>query len=242
MGGHFGAPHVHMNWWEVLLQQTINGLTRGAVFALIALGYTMVYGIIELINFAHGDVFMLGLFISLAWFAVALALTAGLASFLQGLAWQPVDQAYSPRLEATVDPWGWPPDPYADDDSPASAGMRPGGCKGKAHKPEHLGYPGRRVLVSRKWSNKTLSEHKQDRRTWVLEALGLDHDQPTDPHRYTWRPVSSADPALAPLALRLLRSVAERQRWRNAMERLKAQAEGRPIQDPPDSGGIGKAA
>ncbi|HXU90296.1 MAG TPA: branched-chain amino acid ABC transporter permease [Methylomirabilota bacterium] len=59
-----------MNWWEVLLQQTINGLTRGAVFALIALGYTMVYGIIELINFAHGDVFMLGLFISLAWFTL----------------------------------------------------------------------------------------------------------------------------------------------------------------------------
>jgi len=55
---------------EVLVQQTINGLTRGAVFALIALGYTMVYGIIELINFAHGDVFMLGLFISLAWFTL----------------------------------------------------------------------------------------------------------------------------------------------------------------------------
>jgi branched-chain amino acid transport system permease protein len=59
-----------MSWWEVLVQQTINGLTRGAVFALIAMGYTMVYGIIELINFAHGDVFMLGLFISLAWFTV----------------------------------------------------------------------------------------------------------------------------------------------------------------------------
>jgi branched-chain amino acid transport system permease protein len=68
-----------MTWWEVLVQQTINGLTRGAVFALIALGYTMVYGIIELINFAHGDVFMLGLFISLAWFSllgVTRALTA----------------------------------------------------------------------------------------------------------------------------------------------------------------------
>jgi branched-chain amino acid transport system permease protein len=59
-----------MEWYEVLIQQTINGLTRGAVFALIALGYTMVYGIIELINFAHGDVFMLGLFISLAFFGL----------------------------------------------------------------------------------------------------------------------------------------------------------------------------
>jgi branched-chain amino acid transport system permease protein len=59
-----------VEWWEVLVQQTINGLTRGAVFALIALGYTMVYGIVELINFAHGDVFMLGLFISLTWFTL----------------------------------------------------------------------------------------------------------------------------------------------------------------------------
>jgi branched-chain amino acid transport system permease protein len=69
-----------LEWWEVLVQQTINGLTRGAVFALIALGYTMVYGIVELINFAHGDVFMLGLFISLAWFTllgVSTTLTAG---------------------------------------------------------------------------------------------------------------------------------------------------------------------
>ena len=69
-----------MEWWEVLVQQTINGLTRGAVFALIALGYTMVYGIVELINFAHGDVFMLGLFISLAWFTllgISTTLTAG---------------------------------------------------------------------------------------------------------------------------------------------------------------------
>ena len=59
-----------MEWHEVLIQQTVNGLTRGAVFALIALGYTMVYGIIGLINFAHGDVFMLGLFISLSYFAL----------------------------------------------------------------------------------------------------------------------------------------------------------------------------
>src|SRR3974377_749693 len=57
-----------MHWSELVIQQTINGLTRGAIFALIALGYTMVYGIIELINFAHGDIFMLGLMISLTLF------------------------------------------------------------------------------------------------------------------------------------------------------------------------------
>jgi branched-chain amino acid transport system permease protein len=48
-----------------LTQQFVNALTLGAIYALIALGYTMVYGIIELINFAHGDVFMVGSFVSL---------------------------------------------------------------------------------------------------------------------------------------------------------------------------------
>ena len=46
------------------IQQTVNALSIGAIYALIALGYTMVYGIIELINFAHGDIFMLGAFLS----------------------------------------------------------------------------------------------------------------------------------------------------------------------------------
>ncbi len=47
-----------------ILQQCINGLQLGAVYALIALGYTMVYGVLRLINFAHGDIFMLGAFIA----------------------------------------------------------------------------------------------------------------------------------------------------------------------------------
>ena len=47
------------------LQQLVNGLTSGSVYALIALGYTMVYGILRLINFAHGDVYMLGAFFGL---------------------------------------------------------------------------------------------------------------------------------------------------------------------------------
>jgi hypothetical protein len=108
----------------------------------------------------------------------------------------------------------------------AKPGMAPGRCKGKAHKLEHLGYAGRRVLVSRKWSNKTLTEHKQDRRTWVLEALGVP-DEPVDPHRYVWRPVPHGDANVPPLTVRILRSVHERQRWRNHMNQLQAQAEGR---------------
>ena len=46
----------------VFLQQLINGLSVGAIYALIALGYTMVYGILRFINFAHSDVFMVGAF------------------------------------------------------------------------------------------------------------------------------------------------------------------------------------
>lgn len=48
---------------NVFLQQLINGLSLGSVYALIALGYTMIYGIIKLINFAHGDIYMLGAFV-----------------------------------------------------------------------------------------------------------------------------------------------------------------------------------
>ena len=51
-----------------LVQQIIVGVTTGAIYALIALGYTMVYGIIELINFAHGDIFMIGTFVTVSIF------------------------------------------------------------------------------------------------------------------------------------------------------------------------------
>ncbi|MDR8407806.1 helitron helicase-like domain-containing protein [Nonomuraea sp. 3-1Str] len=107
----------------------------------------------------------------------------------------------------------------------AKQGMTPGACRSKAHKPDHLGHGGRRVLVSRKWSNKTLAEHRQDRRTWVLEALGQTA-QPTDSHRYVWKPVPVGDANVSPLAIRLLRSVAERQRWRAHMAKLQAEADG----------------
>jgi branched-chain amino acid transport system permease protein len=56
------------------LQQVINGLTLGAIYGLIAIGYTMVYGIIGMINFAHGDIMMIGAFISLIAFLLMAAL------------------------------------------------------------------------------------------------------------------------------------------------------------------------
>lgn len=56
------------------VQQLINGLTLGSVYGLIAIGYTMVYGIIGMINFAHGEIFMIGAFIAIACFTLLAAL------------------------------------------------------------------------------------------------------------------------------------------------------------------------
>ena len=112
-------------------------------------------------------------------------------------------------------------------------GLRPGHCKGKAHRREHLGYAGRRVLVSRKWSGKTLTDHRADRQAWILATLGL----PTaDPGRYTWEPVSPGDPDHMPNAQRLLHIVADRQRWHAALTLARARASGQPAPQLPATG------
>ena len=59
---------------EYFLQQTINGVTLGAIYGLVAIGYTMVYGIIGMINFAHGEIYMIGAFISVIAFSLLAAL------------------------------------------------------------------------------------------------------------------------------------------------------------------------
>ena len=64
-------------------QQLINAITLGAIYGLIAIGYTMVYGIIGIINFAHGEVFMIGAFISLIGFMICGL--AGISSVPVGL-------------------------------------------------------------------------------------------------------------------------------------------------------------
>jgi branched-chain amino acid transport system permease protein len=69
--------------WDVLLQQVINGVSLGAMYSLLALGFTMVYGIIELINFAHFNVFMVGSFIAL-WMMESLGFV-GQSEVLYGL-------------------------------------------------------------------------------------------------------------------------------------------------------------
>ena len=59
---------------EYFVQQLINGITLGSIYGLIAIGYTMVYGIIGMINFAHGDIFMVGAFLALIAFLVLVAI------------------------------------------------------------------------------------------------------------------------------------------------------------------------
>ena len=99
--------------------------------------------------------------------------------------------------------------------------LRPGCCKGKAHRREYLGYAGRRVLVSRKWSGKTLADHRADRRTWLTGMLGL---PATDPTRYTWEPVKPGDPDHMPPGQRLLHVVADRIQWQTALEQARRRA------------------
>lgn len=106
---------------DILLQQLINGITVGSVYALVALGYTMVYGIIGLINFAHGDVVMVGAMIATtlvvalvggdptgtsAWLALSLAILAAVPVCM-ALGWTAERFAYrplrrAPRLAALI--------------------------------------------------------------------------------------------------------------------------------------------
>src|SRR5262245_16388856 len=72
-----------MSTLDLLLQQVINGVSLGAMYALLALGFTMVYGIIELINFAHFNVFMVGSFVAM-WIMGAMGIV-GQTEVLYGL-------------------------------------------------------------------------------------------------------------------------------------------------------------
>jgi hypothetical protein len=103
----------------------------------------------------------------------------------------------------------------------ARPGMTPGACKGKAHDADHLGYAGRRVLVSRKWSGKTLADHRADRKEWLLRTLGV---SATDPARYAWEPVTPADSDHLDRARRLLHVVADRLRWQAALAEARRRA------------------
>jgi branched-chain amino acid transport system permease protein len=95
----------------LFLQHLANALSLGSLYALIAIGYTMVYGVLRLINFAHGDVFMLGAYFAfyaasallLPWWAtflLGIALTAGFGVLLERVAYRPLRD--SPKLSVMI--------------------------------------------------------------------------------------------------------------------------------------------
>jgi hypothetical protein len=95
--------------------------------------------------------------------------------------------------------------------------MTPGRCKGKAHQPEHLGIAGRRVLVSRKWSNKSLDDHRAERGEFVRQlfhAAGIHPAHGVQDGLYRWERTAPGDPDIPPRPVLLLQAVAERQRWK----------------------------
>lgn len=117
---------------QEIIQQLVNGISLGSIYALIALGYTMVYGIIKLINFAHGDIYMLGAFTGffaikafhmsfLPALVVAMAVAALLGVLIERLAYRPLRN--STRIAALITAIGvsmliqnvallvWKPDP-----------------------------------------------------------------------------------------------------------------------------------
>lgn len=92
-------------------QQLFNGLTLGLIYALIAVGYTMVYGVIELINFAHGEIYMLGAFLCITFIqalgiplfpaiALSMACCAAIGVLIDRIAYKPLRKA--PRLAALI--------------------------------------------------------------------------------------------------------------------------------------------
>lgn len=96
-----------------LLEQVLNGLQLGFVYALIAVGYTMVYGIIKLINFAHGDVFMVGAFVAyfgftawnLPWpvaILVAMVVCAVFGMVIERVAYRPLREKGAPKIAALI--------------------------------------------------------------------------------------------------------------------------------------------
>jgi branched-chain amino acid transport system permease protein len=88
---------------DIFLQQIVNGLVLGSIYALIALGYTMVYGVLGIINFAHGEVLMIGAMVSLSLLRLIMGLTSGLPGWLTLLIVLPVTMAFCAGLSYWIE-------------------------------------------------------------------------------------------------------------------------------------------
>ena len=99
-----------MEFIQQILQQLINGISLGSIYALIALGYTMIYGIIKLINFAHGDIYMVGAYLGfyaitlgipvLPAILISMAVTSLLGVLVERFAYRPLRHA--PRISVLI--------------------------------------------------------------------------------------------------------------------------------------------
>jgi branched-chain amino acid transport system permease protein len=99
-----------MSVWDTVVRQVVNGLIMGSFYSLVALGYSMVYGIIKLLNFAHGDIYMTGAFVGFfvfgliavtlggGWLAILCAMLSAML-FCGCLAWLAQKLAYRPLLD-----------------------------------------------------------------------------------------------------------------------------------------------
>ena len=111
----------------------------------------------------------------------------------------------------------------------ARPGLRPGNCKNKVHNRATLGIGGRRVLISRQWSGKTLADHRADRREWVKALLGITTDAATAPpgstQRHAWELARPTDPDVPPIGHRILRAISARIRWRAQLDAARRAAD-----------------
>ncbi len=113
----------------------------------------------------------------------------------------------------------------------AKAGLVPGRCTGKVHQRATLGFTGRRVLISRQWSGKTLADHRADNRAWVRAILtgavdgehheGEDQADAQNEPRYRFELARPDDPDVPPVEHRILRAISTRIRWRAAMAQAR---------------------
>jgi hypothetical protein len=135
--------------------------------------------------------------------------------------------------------YGVQPKPPAEAKTDRWKHLIPGRCKGKVHQPKTLGFTGRRVLISRQWSNKTLADHRADNRDWVRAVLaehGEGDDQAVaaggdegqadeaDRRRFVFQLARPDDPDVMPVQHRLMKAISVRQRWRAALDQARRKA------------------
>ncbi|MFF0455263.1 replication initiator [Nocardia africana] len=106
----------------------------------------------------------------------------------------------------------------------ASDKTQPGRCKGKAHRRETLGLRGRRVLVSRRWTGKTLPDHKADRAEFVRQILASVGIERPDPSRLIVKPVEPGDKSVPPREHLIMARIAQKIRWRAQYETARLAA------------------